>query len=63
MDQNNQFEFEQNEQYAPMLTVKNARYFRGRAREALKGNWVTASVMSLVYTLMQILTVAVGSGP
>jgi len=61
MDRNNQFEFEQDErQYAPMMTVKNARYFRGRAREALKGNWVTASLASLVFTLMQALTASVG---
>ena len=64
MDQNNQFDFYQSEQpYAQVPQEKNARYFRGRAKAALKGNWLMTSVASFVYTLMQGLGVMAGIIP
>ncbi len=64
MDQNNQFEFYQQEQPGEAApATKNARYFRARAREKLKGNWVMTSVGGFLYTLLQGLSAMVGLIP
>ena len=64
MDRNNQFGFYQTEQpFGAVPQEKNARYFRGRARAALKGNWLMTSVTSFVYTLMQGIGVIGGMIP
>ena len=43
---------EQNQPYATPAGPKNAKYFRARAREALKGNLVNTAVGGFVYNLV-----------
>lgn len=40
------------DQEIPFVQIKNAAYFRAKARTALKGKWLNASVMAFLYQLI-----------
>jgi uncharacterized membrane protein len=48
------------DQEIPFVQIKNASYFRAKARTALKGKWLNASVMAFLYQLIAGAAAIVG---